>query len=73
MGLERHVSIREAQFRKAGVVPVCGAVCVCVACHGVSKYVLKTCFCAVSLVGTMRSAISVLLEKTASVILMLMP
>ena len=33
-----------AHFGKAGVVCVCGAVCVCVACHGVSNALLNDLF-----------------------------
>ena len=49
------------------VVCVCGAVSVCGECHGVSNDVsYEVFFCAVSLSGTMRSAMSALLEETAS-------
>ena len=48
------------------VVCLCGAVGVCGECHGVSNDVsYEVFFCAVSLSGTMRSAVSVLLEETA--------
>ena len=48
-----------------------GVVCVCGECHRVQMCVNDV-FCPASLSGTMRSAISVQLEKTASVIFLML-